>query len=95
MDAGCTGKFSPGVRNRTDLTAIHLTLPATHAAPGSLEYIYIHMSMIPPKKYNPPYIVAHQLCFWAFEFVRAPLPSWIARTIGTLSYRNILLSSHS
>ncbi len=56
---------------------------------------YIHMSMIPPKKYNPPYIVAQQLCFWAFTFIRAPLPSRTARTVGILSYKNILFSSCS
>ncbi len=53
------------------------------------------MSVIPPKKYNPPYILAHQLCFRAFAFIRAPLSSRIMRTIGTLSYKSILLSSCS
>ncbi len=87
-DASCTRNFPPGVGNRTGL-ATPLLLPQS-----SLEYIHLHV-YDPSKKYNPPYITAHQLCFWAFAFIRAPLPSWIARTEGTLFYKNILLSSCS
>jgi hypothetical protein len=54
VDAGCTRSFPPGVGNWTGLTAIHLALPATHAAPWfTREYSsYIHMSMVPPKRFD-------------------------------------------
>ncbi len=49
VDAGYTKNFPPGVRNRIGLTAIHLTLPATHAAPG-LTRVHIHPHVYDPKK---------------------------------------------
>ncbi len=94
MDAACTGNFPPGVGNWTGLTAIHLTLLPLMLPQGSLEYIYPHV-YDPSKKIQPSIHGSSPALFWAFAFIRAPLPSQIARTVGTSSSRNILLSSCS
>jgi hypothetical protein len=41
----------PGVGNRVGLTAIHLTLPTTHAALG-LTRVHIHPHVYDPSKKN-------------------------------------------
>ncbi len=50
------------------------------------------------KKYNPPYSTTNQLCFrhaFSHGLIRAPLPSWILQTVGTLSYNYIRRVVHS
>jgi hypothetical protein len=56
VDAGCTVNFPPGVGNGTGLTAIHLTLPATHDAPGLTTVHIIHPHVYDPSK---KYITLH------------------------------------
>jgi hypothetical protein len=55
VDAGCTGNVPPGVGNRIVMTAIHLTLSTTHAAPG-LTRVHMHPHVYDPSKKIQPSI---------------------------------------
>ncbi len=51
--------------------------------------------MVPPKKIQPSVLYNSSALFSDFStLIRAPLPSWIARTAGTLFYRYISPSVH-
>jgi hypothetical protein len=75
VDASCFRNLPPGFGVQTDLAAIYPTPPPLTLPRGYGESTHAHVYGLASKKYNPPYITTHQLCFGAFPHPHQSHPS--------------------
>ncbi len=92
-------KSFPGERILWENYPKILTFSSVYYSPRKIYNTHANATLVKKNIYNPPYSTTHQLCFRhafsAHGLIRAPLPSWILRTVGTLSYNYIRRVVHS